>query len=181
MAIKEATNKTIKEATRMNRIIIEMLELSKLESNAHPKLESVAINKIINEIIEEHHKLLTEKSISLKLNLDSVNLTMDYNHAFEMIRNLIDNAIKYNKVNGELEISLTLQKLTITDTGIGIALDDQLRVFERFYRVDKGKSKEMGGTGLGLAIVKHICNLYNFKINLQSEIDRGTTIEIIFF
>lgn len=180
VAIKEATTKTIKEATRMNRIIVEMLELSKLESNFHPKLESVAINKIINEIIEDYQKLLLEKNISLKVNLDDVNLTMDYNHAFEMIRNLIDNAIKYNNNRGELEILLTPQKLTITDTGIGIALEDQLKIFERFYRVDKGKSKEMGGTGLGLAIVKHICSLYDFKINLQSEIDKGTTIEIIF-
>ena len=180
MTIKEATNKTIKEATRMNKIIIEMLELSKLESNISSKLEVVNLSKMINEIVEAHHKYLLEKNITVKLNLAETKVTMNYNHASELLRNLIDNAIKYNKIDGHIDISLLPQKLIISDTGIGITEEDQQRVFERFYRVDKGKSKEMGGTGLGLAIVKHVCSLYGYKIILQSEINKGTIIEIDF-
>ena len=96
----------------------------------------------------------------------------------ELFRNLIDNAIKYNKENGTINVTLKKKVVIVSDTGIGIPLMYQSRIFERFFRVDKGRSKASGGTGLGLAIVKHICDIYNYKISLKSIEDEGTSIKI---
>ena len=98
----------------------------------------------------------------------------------EIVRNLIDNAIKYNKENGSIELILKDGVLTVSDTGIGIKDEDKSRIFERFYRVDKGRSKKSGGTGLGLAIIKHICLNNNYRIELESRILEGSSFKIYF-
>ena len=95
-----------------------------------------------------------------------------------MISNLIDNAIKYNKVNGGVFITLKNNILSIRDEGIGISSEDINRIFERFYRVDKSRSRELGGTGLGLSIVKHICNKYHYDLSVDSILGIGTTFTI---
>ena len=102
----------------------------------------------------------------------------------ELLYNLCDNAIRYNKVDGSVKVILKNEedcvKLQVKDTGIGIPQKSTDRVFERFYRVDKSRSKQTGGTGLGLAIVKHIVAKHNAKIDLSSELGKGTTITVIF-
>ena len=102
----------------------------------------------------------------------------------EIIYNLCDNAIKYNRPNGLAEIGIHEIEneiiLSVRDTGIGIAKEEQERIFERFYRVDKARSKAIGGTGLGLSIVKHGAIYHNAEIVLESEPDKGTEIKIIF-
>ena len=102
----------------------------------------------------------------------------------EMIYNLCDNAIKYNKQGGSVEVSVLRTvsgvRLTVRDTGIGIPLAHQSRVFERFYRVDKSHSKEIGGTGLGLSIVKHGAMYHGAELSLESAVDRGTTVTLYF-
>ena len=102
----------------------------------------------------------------------------------ELIDNLVQNAIRYNKEGGHVEVFAGVvdgkPQLKVTDDGIGIPKDQQDRVFERFYRVDKSRSKETGGTGLGLAIVKHIVELHDARIYLESEVDKGTEIRIEF-
>ena len=102
----------------------------------------------------------------------------------EMIYNLCENAIKYNRENGTVEVSVKKEKhhavLCIKDSGIGIPSDQLDRIFERFYRVDKSHSKEIGGTGLGLSIVKHGAKLHNAEIKIQSTLDIGTKILIQF-
>ncbi|MCI8933796.1 MAG: PAS domain-containing sensor histidine kinase, partial [Clostridiaceae bacterium] len=99
-----------------------------------------------------------------------------------IIYNLCDNAIKYNKVGGEVKVSVEKQDagalLTVSDTGIGIPPQEQERIFERFYRVDKSRSKEVGGTGLGLSIVKHAVLIHHGTIEVDSEIGKGTTITV---
>lgn len=180
VAIKEATAKTIKEASRMNNIIIEMLELSKLESGIRFDEEEVSLTEIVKDTIEQYQQELIKKQIVVTLQLADVCKQMNRTLAIELIHNLIDNAIKYNKTAGKINITLDDQKFIIQDTGIGIPEVDLSRVFERFYRVDKAKSKEQGGTGLGLAIVKHICSLYGYQINLQSVVDKQTIITIYF-
>ena len=107
------------------------------------------------------------KNISVSLDLENTIIKSDYKLLDELIRNVIDNAIKYNVDKGKIDIVLKNKVLKISDTGIGISPEDQKRVFERFYRVDKGRSKNQGGTGLGLAIVKHICELYKYKLILK--------------
>jgi len=101
-----------------------------------------------------------------------------------MIRNLCDNAIKYNKKSGSVNVNIENSQeeimLTVSDTGIGIAPELQDRVFERFYRVDKGRSRAMGGTGLGLSIVKHTAMLHHAQIDLSSILDEGTIVTIRF-
>ena len=102
----------------------------------------------------------------------------------EVIYNLCDNAIRYNKDNGTVTVSLDKTEdcvlLSIEDTGIGIAKENYDNIFRRFYRVDKSRSKETGGTGLGLAIVKHIAELHGAKIIVESEIEKGTKISLLF-
>ena len=102
----------------------------------------------------------------------------------EMVYNLCDNAIKYNRPNGSVRVKVEQKRsevrITVSDTGIGIPYADQNRVFERFYRVDKSHSKEVGGTGLGLSIVKHGAQFHNARVELQSEPGSGTAITIVF-
>ena len=100
-----------------------------------------------------------------------------------LIGNLLDNAVKYNRVNGRITVRLRQSggriQLTVKDTGIGIPLEHQARIFERFYRVDKGRSRSAGGTGLGLSIVKHIAVKYGGEITLQSAGGKGTSITVV--
>ncbi len=102
----------------------------------------------------------------------------------QMVYNLTDNAIKYNVRGGSVTVTVnaddTSATLTVSDTGIGIPKDKQSRVFERFYRVDKSRSKQIGGTGLGLSIVKHAAVYHKATINLESEPDKGTAVTVIF-
>ena len=101
----------------------------------------------------------------------------------ELIDNLVQNAIRYNVANGSVNVTVEAvghhARLTVADTGIGIPQSDQSRVFERFYRVDKSRSRETGGTGLGLAIVKHIVELHDGEIHLESEEGKGTVIQVL--
>jgi two-component system phosphate regulon sensor histidine kinase PhoR len=178
--VKQATEKTIKEVTRMNQMVIEMLELSKLESNQEGKIEDVRLDTLIKEITDRYKKQLDDNKLTLNLNLAKTSKPVSKNYMEQLFANLIDNAIKYNKPNGSITIELTDKKFVITDTGLGIASEHVSRVFERFYRVDMAKSKDSGGTGLGLAIVKHVCSHYNFKINLESQIKSGTKVSVEF-
>nr|MCR4955232.1 two-component sensor histidine kinase [Lachnospiraceae bacterium] len=102
----------------------------------------------------------------------------------EMIDNLVQNAIRYNKEQGSVTVHVTIENghpvLMVKDTGIGIAKDQQERIFERFYRVDKSRSRETGGTGLGLAIVKHIVEFHGATINIHSILGEGTSMEVRF-
>ena len=97
-----------------------------------------------------------------------------------MVRNLVDNAIKYNVEKGSVRVSVKNGCLTVEDTGIGVDQQDQQKIFERFYRVDKSRSREAGGTGLGLSIVKHIAQLQNAQISLSRELGKGTKISVRF-
>jgi two-component system phosphate regulon sensor histidine kinase PhoR len=103
---------------------------------------------------------------------------------YELFFNLVDNAIKYNKPGGEVNVDIKNTEerieITVSDTGIGIPKKSQSRVFERFYRVDKSRSKKKGGTGLGLAIVKHIVRIHDGQVSLESRENEGTTITVTF-
>lgn len=173
--IKDATTKTIKEANRMNQIIIEMLELSKLEAKNNIEAKEVlSIKNTTLDILASLMPNMHQKHISYKIIGNDFNVFIaptDLNH---LIRNLIDNAIKYNKENGTITIELNDNTFSVSDTGIGISKENISRIFERFYRVDKAKSKELGGTGLGLAIVKHICMNNNLKIDVESALNEGS-------
>ena len=178
--IQDATLRTIKEAQRMNKLIIEMLDLSRLENNVQTILEDVNVSKVINDCLLELKPSIENKNIEVITNLNELNLVTSQSDLYKLIKNLVDNAIVYNDKNGKLLIELKKNKLTISDTGVGISKEDLEHIFDRFYRVDKARSKESSGTGLGLSIVKHICLLYGYKINVVSKIGKGTTFTILF-
>lgn len=174
------SSKTLKEAKRMNNIIIDMLNLSSIEQNYQKKQDIVKVDKALIEILDSLEDRIKARNIGVITNIAKCETVGDAKLIDELILNLIDNAIKYNVDNGKIMITLNTSTLTIEDTGIGISKEYQSRVFERFYRVDKGHSKEIGGTGLGLAIVKHICEIYQYELKLESTIGKGTKITIKF-
>lgn len=176
--VLEYSKLTLKEANRMNGIVTDMLNLSKLERKEGLKPERVNLEELIADILESLRTRAEERGITIMKQTEPVEIWAERTQMDQLFRNLMDNAIKYNNLNGKIFIELNEQHFVIADTGIGISSEDQKRVFERFYRVDKAKSKVLGGTGLGLAIVKHICELYKFRILLFSELSKGTRIEI---
>lgn len=177
--IEDATNRTIKEAQRMNNLIIEMLDLARLESTDQIKTEQISVNGVIDEILNEFSLNLKEKNITVKYNKDyNLSVLSNYNDLYKLLKNLIENAIIYNNINGTIDIKLDKNCISISDTGIGISNEDLEHIFERFYRVDKGRSRSNNSTGLGLSIVKHICLVYNYKISVKSKLGKGTTFKI---
>ena len=179
--IIDASKRTLYEAKRMNQMVIDMLELSSLESEKIVNDEINNLKEISQNIINSYNLKLEAKHINLTTSLENLNVKIPQKDLVHLISNLIDNAIKYNVENGKIDISLNEENKTFTikDTGIGISKENQERVFERFYQVDKNRSSEQG-TGLGLSIVKHICLKYDIKLKLNSELNKGTTITLIF-
>jgi two-component system phosphate regulon sensor histidine kinase PhoR len=178
----QAITKCIDDAHRMNKIISDMLSLSSLEKEALRPIEEIYLPSALDSIIAELSIQALSKKVEIKTSYESLTIKMNPDDFDRMVRNLIDNGIKYNKDGGKLFISVKKEErtLSIEDTGIGIDEKDQARVFERFYRVDKARSRRNGGTGLGLAIVKHICNYYDLEIKLDSEPGRGSKFTIHF-
>ncbi len=178
--IIEYNKKIYKEASRMNSILYDMLNIAELEQGYPVKKENVNIKKIVLEILDAYKTKIEAKNIHLDLQIDDVKINSDIRLIDEMLRNLIDNAIKYNKENGKITINLTGKLFLISDTGIGIKKENQSRIFERFFMEDKARSKENGGTGLGLAIVKHIIETLGYKIEVISKVNVGTKFIIYF-
>ncbi len=178
--IKDTSKKTLSEALRMNSILSDMLNLSALEVEKTSSKEMFNLKDIVIDVSTALNVRCLEQNVTLNLNLDDVIINANQQEMMELVRNLIDNAIKYNKPNGSVDVTLKEKYLQVSDSGIGIDNKDIERIFERFYRVDKARSRKTGGTGLGLSIVKHICLNNGFKINVKSQLDVGTTFTIEF-
>jgi len=174
--LKEANTKTIKEAKRMRKIIMNMLQLSSLEKEVLRPIEKVDFCNEVTKIISALKPQIVKKNITIVVDKGPFFLNINYDDFYDMMRNLIENSIKYNKQNGSVAILLNDKEKTITikDSGIGLSEKNITRIFERFYRVDKARSREDGGTGLGLAIVKHICNYYDYTIEVNSKLNVGS-------
>lgn len=174
-----------KNSNRLLNLINDIIRLSRLDSSSvSESFEKVNITRVAFRCIEMLDFLAKKHKVTLSCIGEDAFVMAEEEMIEELIYNLCDNAIRYNKENGNVDIKLTYffkqVVLTVEDTGIGIAKEHHDRVFERFYRVDKSRSKSTGGTGLGLAIVKHIVSNCNAVINIDSEIGRGTRIEVIF-
>lgn len=174
------------EARRLINLVEDIIKISQLdENNDSFKKESIDLYDMSEYVINHLEPVAKSKGIEMKLYGDHYSIKGVASIIEEMIYNLCDNAIKYNKNNGRVDVYIENTddagvKLSVKDTGIGIEKTYHDRIFERFYRVDKSHSKEIGGTGLGLSIVKHAAKLHNATIDLQSEPGVGTTITIIF-
>ena len=143
-------------------------------------MQIVNLGEIAKEAAERMRPLAEKQGIALAVEGDDSLVTGARALLEEMVRNLVDNAIKYNVEKGSVRVSVKNGCLTVEDTGIGVDQQDQQKIFERFYRVDKSRSREAGGTGLGLSIVKHIAQLHNAQISLASELGKGTKISVRF-
>ncbi len=173
-----------KEATRLFSLIEDIIRLTEIEEGTQTELEEIDLVKVCHESVEHLGYIAQQKGVSLHVQGESGLINANKYMIYELVDNLIDNAIKYNKQGGNVEISVINNEksvvLKVRDTGIGIEKKHLERIFERFYRVDKSRSKQNGGTGLGLSIVKHIAGYHNAKINIESEVQIGTTITIEF-
>ncbi len=190
MADPEQTARFAKEirqnADRLLSLIDDIIRLSELDSGAHdlPAFEQTDLFEVV-QACEQLLQVSAEKQkVYLTVEGEPCPIRGNRRMLSELVENLCQNAIRYNNEGGQVRVSVRTENerpvLTVADTGIGIPRDLQDRVFERFFRVDKSRSKESGGTGLGLAIVKHIVELHDAEICLESEVGKGTMIRVVF-
>ncbi|MDY0138511.1 MAG: ATP-binding protein [Candidatus Izemoplasmatales bacterium] len=173
------------EAKRMDNLVMDMLTLSEYENrNQKNSKRMISIRSSIDNIIETLRVLINESKTVIDLEVENLTIYFSEDDFYQLFKNLIENAIKYGKLNGNVFIKVFSDsdniKFEIKDNGIGIPKSDLSRVFERFYRVDKARSKSSKGTGLGLSIVKHVVLNYNGKIELNSEENVGTEVIVTF-
>jgi len=173
-----------KEASRLVILIDDIIRLSQLDEGTDMPRENVSLHDVAWEVCETLSDSAKKKNISLNVSGDDGVINGVRRLLHEIVYNLCDNAIKYNREGGCVDISVketdTTVCLCVKDTGIGIPPEHQDKIFERFYRVDKSHSKQSGGTGLGLSIVKHAVQYHNGKISIDSEMNKGTTISVLF-
>lgn len=173
------------QSMRLSDLVSDLLALSRLESNDEAYSTEVDLMATTWKVCTNLQAVAQSQNISLKLHTktdQSLLLLGDDKSLNQLVTNLVDNAIKYTPENGQVNVYLEEDDndilFRVQDTGVGIAPEDQERIFERFYRVDKARSREVGGTGLGLAIVKHIVQSHQGKIKVTSELSQGTCFEV---
>lgn len=183
-AKKKALDKIHDEVDNMSNLINDILMISRLENKdidviKHP----VHLMPLVDEIVDTMQVEIDKRHLTVTKNVEDITYISNHQHMYQLLSNLITNAIKYNVENGSITIeahqSETNIIIVVSDTGRGISKIDQGRVFERFFRCDQGRDKETGGTGLGLAIVKHIVQYYHGNIHLSSKLNEGTTFKIV--
>jgi two-component system phosphate regulon sensor histidine kinase PhoR len=177
----------------MNRLIDDLLSLSRIELTEHQfPSEPLDLAGLIQRMVAGFEPRLAERNVQLSLRIedDLPNVAGDADQMAQVLQNLLDNALKYGRDGGLLSVEVTLAQpgnrwpsrrgivVSVADQGIGIPREHIPRLTERFYRVDKGRSRAVGGTGLGLAIVKHIVNRHRGQLLIESELGKGTTVSV---
>ena len=173
---------TIKfNAERMNKLITDLLELAKIESSDYQIAKTqVSLKSVVDECISVFKEEFEKKKLSIDVNIQNgaESVSVDRNKIELVLNNLIDNAIKYTPESGKVSVNAkpsgNFIEISVRDTGIGITSNEIDRIFERFYRVDKARSRELGGTGLGLSIVKHIVEAHCGRVWVESELNKGS-------
>ena len=173
-----------KEASRLVFLIDDIIRLSELDEGTETPHEDVSLKVLSEEICETLADAAKLKDVYLEVTGDDGVVSGVRRLLYEVVYNLCDNAIKYNNPGGSVKVTVAQKPgevvLIVQDTGIGISPEHQDKVFERFYRVDKSHSKQSGGTGLGLSIVKHAVQYHHGKITVESELNKGTAISVLF-
>ena len=173
-----------KNAQRLLSLINDIIRLSELDrTDSQSAFEKFDLNEIVSECMEALDVNAKNRQVTLEYTGEKCNICGSKEMMRELTDNLVQNAIRYNKPNGSVWVEVhggDQPRLVVKDNGIGIPADEQQRIIERFYRVDKSRSKATGGTGLGLAIVKHIVEIHDAKLSLESELGQGTTITVNF-
>ena len=174
-----------KESARLSTLIEDMLKLSQYErgEDVTASLVKVDLQQVFQEALSELAESMNKKRIVATVQGEG-SVDGDYKKIYELVENLCSNAVNYNVEGGKITVSIDESdeevRLVVSDTGIGIEQEHIPRLCERFYRVDKSRSKKTGGTGLGLAIVKHICALYDADLHIASKVGEGTSITVTF-
>ena len=175
-----------RHSDRLNLLVNDLLSLARLESKeANLQLAEIRLPDFLEEVARDWKKRLAGKNLRLELEVPDnfPTLRADERRLEEVVHNLLDNAVKYSPQNGHILIQASAPNqevvLSVCDAGVGIAAGELPRIFERFYRADRARSRELGGTGLGLSIVKHIAQLHGGRVEAESVIGRGTTIRVI--
>ena len=176
----------VEQSDRLNLLIQDLLSIARLESGDNvTDFATVDLTEITQRCLNDHRSHAAKKNITLVFNQsDSVWVFAEADGLTQILDNLVDNALKYTPADGTVTVNIQAEPQTVhlkvTDTGIGIPVDHQDRIFERFYRVDKARSRQLGGTGLGLAIVKHLVNAFGAEVDVISAANQGTTFQITF-
>jgi two-component system, OmpR family, phosphate regulon sensor histidine kinase PhoR len=175
-----------RHSDRLYALVEDVLSLARLESpEAELDVSEISLPEFLPEILRDWEKRLAAKQLTSRLDLplDLPKLEADESRLQEIINNLLDNAVKYSQASGVITLRAAVEgdrmRISVSDEGIGIRESDLPRIFERFYRADKARSRELGGTGLGLSIVKHIAQLHGGTVQAQSEPGKGTTISVV--
>ena len=173
------------QAELLNKQIQDLLQIARVESGEQNwDIETVSVNQICESCVKQFESEASSRKITLHLDLDRLQpkSVVDVEGVRTILNNLISNAIHYTPAEGKVTVSSDVENaevvLRVSDTGIGIAQEHQARIFERFYRVDKARSRDMGGTGLGLSIVKHLVQAFNGTVELESEVGAGSVFTI---
>lgn len=173
-----------RNAERMHSLIADILELSLIESrNVTVEIREVKLHAAVQDVLTALSAKAKECEIELKNEVpETAVVSADLVRLEQMLTNLVDNAIKFNRTGGKVSVGLTTgdgrDSISVTDTGEGILPEHSQRIFERFYRADRARSREIGGTGLGLAIVKHLARLHGGEVFVNSVLGSGTTFRI---
>ena len=171
----------------MNIIVKDLMLLTRLgmESEKPTKVaEQIELKKLITDVVEEFKDRFQQKSIALKSRIEGNPTVMGHpDPLHRMLANLLENALRYTDAEGEVNIDLVTDHnaatITVSDTGIGIPEESVPKIFDRFYRVDKARSRDQGGSGLGLSIVQAISTMHNATIDVESELGKGTKFIVI--
>ena len=182
---EDINKRTISEARRSMKLINDMLSLAELESlKAKPMDQEVDLKVLVLDVLKSLDVKIKAKGLKVVVDLEDAILKGSLEDFRKLVENLIDNAIKYNKEQGLIKVAIKEGKdeiaLSVEDTGIGIKQKEQKKIYERFYRVDKGRSQEVEGTGLGLAIVKYVVLAYDARIELDSTLGLGSKFTVYF-
>ena len=183
--LEDINKRTISEARRSMKLINDMLSLAELESlKAKPMDQEVDLKVLVLDVLKSLDVKIKAKGLKVVVDLEDAILKGSLEDFRKLVENLIDNAIKYNKEQGLIKVAIKEGKdeiaLSVEDTGIGIKQKEQKKIYERFYRVDKGRSQEVEGTGLGLAIVKYVVLAYDARIELDSTLGLGSKFTVYF-
>ena len=175
-----------RHSDRLNLLVNDLLSLARLESNeANLQLSEIHVRDFLEEVTRDWAKRFAAKNLRLELQVpdDFPVLRVDERRLEQVVHNLLDNAVNYSHPNSQILIQGSAPDqeivLSVSDQGVGIAPADLPRIFERFYRADRARSRELGGTGLGLSIVKHIAQLHCGRVEAESTLGQGTTIRVI--
>lgn len=183
--VPQFAEKIHSESQRMIQLVEDIIKLSHLDESEELAMEPVNLYQISEEVLDSLSAKANERHINLHLLGEPAYITGNHALIHSLIYNLCDNAIIYNRDKGDVTVNVTSNKdnivLTVQDTGVGIAKDEQERIFERFYRVDKSRSKKLGGTGLGLSIVKYAVNQHHADIKVESQLGLGTKMTVTFY